>query len=757
MRRIAGMWQIVLATLLASVLSTPTGESHKRELLGQFESDWPIGDPRRCQEQMRQSKFDVKRFEAMPGIGWDNLRNVEGGMVVTYNYSQCKLTDDGRLLIPDNIFTVPIKFSTMDTFAELFDHWLNTTSTTSNTINIEAGLSLPKVSISGKFSYEHDELKSKQIEDKAVTTRVQLRYYRYEARLQPDPVLSPQFKSRLLSIAANIELNRTEQARYDGQLLVRDFGTHVLTSVTAGAGLLKDDYLKRSYVSTHSDDKSSILATSSATFFDIFKMSASYGHTNGRTRNETYERMLTHSFVKSHGGPMFQSGNMTIDDWINGVDDNLVSMDRSGDPLYFLVTPNLLPEVPVTTVSEVEKIVRQSIELYYGMNTFPGCTKIDSPNFSFSANFDDGTCHSKPTNLTFGGFFQKCVVSGSFISHDPCTGLNVVNPQTSTMSCPKSYRAVELQSGRRNGQTENKKTCERCYLFFHCCHHSQYYSEAVYSTYWCAATGPVEKDSGYLFGGLYTSTSDNLVTGTKSCPPNFYPRRMFTDLDVCIGDDYELGGSYSVPFGGFFSCKSGNPLAAEGVKPVGSNGGKAAAPNSLRVFMAANTDPSVWPSRCPDGYSQHLATDDLGCSIHYCVQTGALSAPNLPPIKRPPFMTKPAVRIEHEDDQVMFDLESQTWVKNEKAQQFQSTLKASALTLGSNVNVEKEMSPGVAAGISVGATLACVAIATLIFVVVRRRQARRQGPYRRLTDETVDHTINYGSTRPESTTINVAP
>ncbi|CAG5120709.1 unnamed protein product [Candidula unifasciata] len=744
-------WHIVswvfLVALLQDGTATPTTEQLVKSDLGKFESDWPVGDSRRCQEQLRLSKFDVKRFEVIPGIGWDNLRNVEGGLVVSYNFTQCKVTDDGRLLIPDNVFTVPIKSSSVETFAELNDHWLNTSSTTSNTINIQAGLSTSSVSVSGGFSYEHEQVKSKQIEDKAVTTRVQMRYTRYEAKLQPDPVLSPQFKNRLLSIAANVQLNYTEQARYEAQLLVRDFGTHVLTSVTAGAALVKDDYLQREYVLGHTEQKTSILASASASFFSLVHVSASYGHKTDATVDDMYQKIMTHSYTKSYGGPLFKPGNMSLDDWTDGVDDNLVPIDRSGDPLYFLITPTLLPELPSTTVAEVEKIVRQSIELYYEMNTIRGCTKLGAPNFSFSANFDDGSCHAKPTNLTFGGVFQKCAANGQYLNHNPCDGLNVVNPKTGGMSCPPSYTAVVLQSGRRNAQTEERTDCHSYWIFWKRCHTTQFYSEAVYSTYWCAATGPVAPESGYLFGGLYTSTTENVVIGAKGCPASFYARQMFTDLQICISDDYEFAQAFSVPFGGFFSCKSGNPLAAEGAHPVGAK--KAAVANTLRSFME-NSENS-WPSKCPEGYSQHIATDDMGCSIHYCVQTGALSGPALPPVKRPPFMKKPATFLE-QDNLLIFNEETKTWMKNERAKAFQSTLIAEPSK--QNNNSGKEMSPGVAAAISVAATLGCIGIATLIIVMIRKRKSNQQGPYRRLTDETFEQPASYGSTRPESGVIN---
>ncbi|KAH9492044.1 Macrophage-expressed protein 1 protein [Bulinus truncatus] len=212
----------------------------------------------------------------LPGVGWDNLRNLEASLVVAYNFTLCKVTDDGNFLIPDSVFTIPIKTSKVERFAELIDQWQTSSSLTANSINVEAGLALSQYSISGMYSNENQDMTSKQYEDIAMTARVQMIYDRYEAKLQPDPVLSPQFKSRLLSIAARIELNQTEQARYEGQLLIRDFGTHVLTSVTAGAVLVKDDYILKSYIELNAQNKRTILTAASASFMRIFNFSSSF-------------------------------------------------------------------------------------------------------------------------------------------------------------------------------------------------------------------------------------------------------------------------------------------------------------------------------------------------------------------------------------------------------------------------------------------------------------------------------------------------
>ena len=47
---------------------------------------------------------------------------------------------------------------------------------------------------------------------------------RYEVKLQPHFPLSQQFITSVKSLAARIELNQTEMAHYESQLIVRDFG-----------------------------------------------------------------------------------------------------------------------------------------------------------------------------------------------------------------------------------------------------------------------------------------------------------------------------------------------------------------------------------------------------------------------------------------------------------------------------------------------------------------------------------------------------
>ncbi|XP_076447340.1 macrophage-expressed gene 1 protein-like [Babylonia areolata] len=722
----------------------------------QTTSDFPLGDPRRCMETAIKHGVKMMRFEVLPGYGWDNLRNVDEGQVVVFNYSQCRTTEDGRFLLPDSVSAVPVKASNVQIFAELMTHWTNWTSTTARSVNVEAGLSLSKFSISGKFSSDFEQTKSKQIGDKSVTTRTQLRYIRYGVQLQPDTPLHPVFKDRVLGIAAAQELGEKDQARYLAQLLVRDFGTHVVTKADAGAALEKEDNLKQDWVMSQSDKKSAILASASASLFGVFHMSASYGVKTDDAMTQSYNQHRTSSRILTKGGPLFRPANFTPDTWAAEVDSDLVALDRSGDPIFYVLTGATLPELPTSTLNEVYERVKEAVEVYYSFNTLPGCLDPTSPNFSPAANTDDGSCHPPPTNLTFGGVFQTCSMSPGSNNGNLCGGLTQVNPQTGTYSCPAKYRAIQLHSGT-TASSRTQHVCHRHWLFWRKCHDDYYRSQATYTTYWCVATdGGVPARSGYLFGGLYTSQVANPVTRAFSCPPTFFPLNigMKGDLHVCISDDYEFGEVYALPFAGFISCQAGNPLAVSD-NGAGGSGGQGRGRKkrdvgeeeetyvSLKMFFKDQAD--EWPQRCPDGFSRHLATVDQGCAINYCVLTGSMAGPVLPPVKRPPFMDAPPLAAPSSDNLVVFDPSGPTWKRNDEAEKMLET-QTSRTPSPSDDTVS--LSPGAAAGISVGATLGCVVLATLAVLAVRAKRRRGRAGYRRLENPLLDPQGDYGSVRP---------
>ena len=687
---------------------------------------YPPGDVRNCPTTSPVFPGEpLYRMEVLPGAGFDSLRDLDMGQVHAYNYSQCRVSNDGHYLLPDSVFLIPTMKSRVETFAEFIDHWEDYKSTTSRSINVQAAF---ESIISGKFSDEYLSVKSHQYNDQAKTTRVQIRHSLFRVKIQPDSQLHPTFRSRLFEIAANIQNNNTAFAHYLAELVVRDYGTHYITTMEAGAVLSQVDHVKL-YESTDSEQtKKAIAASASGNFFGKFSFGASFSTSTSESDKSGFINNRTYSEVYSWGGPPLRP-NFTVDDWEKGIPNSLVAIDHSGDPLHFVITPTILPEMPEGTVQEVANMVSRVITRYYRINTHHGCTDPTATNFDFQANVNDNSCEPQNTNFTFGGIYQTCEYTDDRYQDLCNAGPEPVmqsNPLTGTTSCRAPYMPVLLHSGQYSHTIRKQECREHCGLFGWSCHENcalvPHPSMVNYKAYWCATLETVDQNSGYLFGGYYTSTMANPFTGTKTCPRYFIPLHFGEDINICVSNDYELGYPYSIPFAGFESCISGNPLAVT---------------NKTGVTEAS------WPHACPYGYSQHLVAVDEACEINFCIKAGVFNKFTPLPPRLPPFRRKhKRVNPNTTDTMVVMGVSGKIWYRDDNGDwvrgdnsNLQSGQMLMALmqggsapepTVSSTGRSSTSLSNGNAIAISVVVTVAlCTLIVVLIFagLVVKKKKS----------------------------------
>ncbi|NWR94026.1 MPEG1 protein, partial [Furnarius figulus] len=583
--------------------------------------------------------LNLSRLEVLPGGGWDNLRNLDMGRVINLGYSLCKTTEDGSYIIPDEVFTIPLKQSNLDTYSEIIESWQDYRSLTSSSINLELSLFS---CINGKFSHDFYRTKTHHVRDRAVTTRVQVRNLVYTAKVDPEAALDQSFKKQLLTIASHLENNQTRMADFLAEVLVLNYGTHAITSVDAGASLVQEDQIKATFLKDSWGTRSAVTASAGVAFHSIIgaRSEETLDVSSGVTKQ--YLENRTHSRVESIGGTPFYPG-ITLKTWQERIQNQLVALDRSGLPLYYFIKPSTLPELPTPTVKRLARRVEMAIRHYYTFNTYPGCTDASSPNFNFHANTDDGSCEGAMANFTFGGVFQECVGLSGPDTSTLCRGLEQRNPLTGAFSCPTTYSPVLLGVQEREEGHSHLECHNKCILGIFChrkCQDVFWLSRVQFSAYWCAASGTVAPNSGYLFGGLFSTRSTNPITGAQSCPSGYFPLKLFGELRVCVSQDYEAGAQYAVPFGGFFSCQAGNPLA-------GGHQGTAEDPHT---------------KGCPSGFSQHLALISDSCQVEFCVQAGLFTGGSLPPARLPPF-TRPPANLPAVDTILVRDGDS-TWVRD---------------------------------------------------------------------------------------------
>ena len=220
----------------------------------------------------------------------------------------------------------------------------------------------------------------------------------------------------------------------------------------------------------------------------------------------------------------------------------------------------------------LNKAVSRAIGRYYEVNMHPGCVKRGAPNFDPLANVDDGSCtDGQHANFSFGGVFQECEAITGPEGGRLCKPYTILNPLTGQTSCPANYTASLLSSEVKVWSERSYQCwpqCQSCWLIFTCCHRMcgnlEIQRVVRVNASWCAPSGATPTAApGLLFGGLYSPGRPNPRTGAQACPSSFFPLTLLGDLKVCVSSDWELGVAHAVPFGGFFSCQVGNPLAAQ--------------------------------------------------------------------------------------------------------------------------------------------------------------------------------------------------
>uniref|UniRef100_A0A914DEM7 Macrophage-expressed gene 1 protein n=1 Tax=Acrobeloides nanus TaxID=290746 RepID=A0A914DEM7_9BILA len=457
------------------------------------------------------------------------------------------------------------------------------------------------------------------------------------------------------------------------ELIIRDFGTHVITKADVGAIIEQEDYIDSKSTQDQETSLDELKSAASASFYSIINFKISAGRTVSSKTQEKFSSSLRHTKIYTNGGPgvnqlLNGAAEQKDDKQAKLMIEDVVVIDRSGVPLYTIITQESLHGIRISYVDQIAMLIKNATEEYYNRNKIDGCTDPGAPNFYPSANVNDDTCHKSYANFTFGGAFQKCKVFTTNHSTGDvqyrCDGYRQINGDTGDYTCSPDFQAIKLMeiSMYLPDRVEKRsyKDCKN-HVFWETCTTYTYdiifKDVATIQTYICQVTSEsiVHQNKGFMFGGLFTKNHPNPFTGAMTCPGRFQKYNMF-DITVCLSKDYQLDGPMAVGFGGFFSCQTSKDDA-----------------------------------HCDVGYSQHLATVVEGCDVYYCVRPNEFKRVETALIKRPPF--EDPFSLSNETESMIYGYVNETlWMKksinsvlNEMANRIE--ISGNGTTPNSNVNV----------------------------------------------------------------------
>ncbi|KAH7721529.1 macrophage expressed protein [Aphelenchoides avenae] len=559
-----------------------------------------------------------QRLEGLVGIGWDNLLNVETQPVLAVRYERCQTSPDGKFLLPDNANAVAVQKTSMDRKATYYDSYNAYIEKSTTTINVHASGGYGAFKASGSYEQKRIRIKQTMQGQKTTFLRTQLAHHAYTLMADFSGGLHPTFIRRLREITDSVVDGFLERARYLAELIIRDYGTHVLTNVKAGALIEKEDFVDSAVTSANTTVIEQFKAAAAVSFVGHFSASAS-ASIGKEVTQDTIQRLSTstkHSQINTIGGPSVDA-ILASDDDANKKPmtiDTVVPLDQDGVMLYMLVSVANLPDFEPYLLDQLYALLYNATVQYYEANAIPGCTDPDSENFDF-----------------------QCANGDGFAPSTRCDEFQQVNRFTGGFTCPAQYEAVPIAAtveplpDRTEWPTRTK--CKKTLGFKRCktVSYQQVFKDCVkLESFWCRAKLGVDipAETGMLFGGLYDKNYPNPFTGSPDCPGHYLPYRLGSATTVCLSNDYQLDYRYSRKFGGFFSCQT---------------------PEASR--------------RCPDGYSQHLATTLSGCDVYFCTRPEAFREVIPPTVKRPPF-TSPSVMLSNVTRSTVFGyVNEKMWLK----------------------------------------------------------------------------------------------
>lgn len=256
-----------------------------------------------CRRQFIKSEISSV-LDASLGQGWDNLQNLPLEKVFPTEYKTCQTTPDGAFLLPDDVSLTSVKHLNIDRMSKFYSNWEEYFLENRPTINSGSDFEIASVEISGSYDRFMVSTKQKFASMKASMLSTNLIYHAYTLKMSSTRKgLSSKFLSHLKLIHKSYVAGDENLAEYHANLLVQEFGTHLVTSVDLGARIEQNDYIDLKGNFTNLDEMKAAAASSFVE--SLFGMNSSVMVLKNVTEvtRKVYSQVLKYSEIKTHGGP----------------------------------------------------------------------------------------------------------------------------------------------------------------------------------------------------------------------------------------------------------------------------------------------------------------------------------------------------------------------------------------------------------------------------------------------------------------------
>lgn len=475
------------------------------------------------------------------------------------SFNENKKTSDGKFLIPDCMAVENVKRTKYTDLSDIIETSHKFVSKTSKSMKIGGSLNIGVVSIGGSYSKDFFEMIEEQKNSSTVTARTKYYDHRYTLLTNSRCTLDNKFVQAVNDLIFAIDYNIPELVEYLAESIVADYGTHFVRKVNIGGTIYADDYLNEEYWHKMKETIKTVQTSASIGFsIDYIQFSTSFSSSSSVSSSDysSFKSSIKRTFIDAVGGAYMPG--MSVTKWAETLDNNMVTIDREVDLLNNLVLFSNFPDQSALSVYKASIHIKNAISKYLKENTVTGCLDRSSVNFEPLANYDPGNlCNEK---IKFGGIIFKSCNENNIL-----TGLSV---------CPSGYSEKIISS------------LDSSIRFVEC------------------LGNDFIKQSAVFFAGGYSSTANNPITNSKSCPKNFKAQKVFdcSSSFICVSTDEALVSS-AIPFGGFVS----------------------------QCFTNIE-------NKCLDGFEKQFLTYLNGCEISYCTK---LKRTVLPRLNKPPFVPKP--------------------------------------------------------------------------------------------------------------------